>query len=44
MFVSWIKDVPFTDSGVKLLEGTKAFLVEEKLAQKGFDLNQWILK
>lgn len=42
--IELIKDVPFTEPGVKLLEGTKAFLVEEKLAQKDFDLNQWILK
>ncbi|NOU92771.1 transporter substrate-binding domain-containing protein [Paenibacillus sp. LMG 31456] len=42
--ISNIKDVPFTDEGIKLLEGTKKFLVDEKLAEKDFDLNQWILK
>ncbi|MEI7027093.1 ABC transporter substrate-binding protein [Paenibacillus sp. y28] len=42
--ISSIKEVPFTDSGFKLLEGTKKFLVDEKLAEKDFDLNQWILK
>ncbi|WP_241243111.1 ABC transporter substrate-binding protein [Paenibacillus whitsoniae] len=42
--ISTIKDVNFTDDGVKLLEGTKQFLVDEKLAEKDFDLNQWILK
>ncbi|SFK75433.1 NitT/TauT family transport system substrate-binding protein [Paenibacillus sp. 1_12] len=42
--ISSIKDVPFTDEGIKLLEGTKKFLVDEKLAEKDFDLNQWILK
>lgn len=42
--ISTIKDTPFTDAGVQLLEGTKKFLVEEKLAEKDFDLKQWILK
>lgn len=42
--ISQLKDVPFTDEGLKLLEGTKKFLVEEKLAEKDFDLNAWILK
>ncbi|SDD58064.1 NitT/TauT family transport system substrate-binding protein [Paenibacillus sp. UNCCL117] len=42
--ISGIKDVPFTDEGIKLLEGTKKFLVEEKLAEKDIDINQWILK
>ena len=42
--INSIKDVPFTDEGIKLLEGTKKFLVEEKLAEKDFDLQQWILK
>lgn len=39
-----IKDVPFTDEGLKLLEGTKNFLVEEKLADNDFDINEWVLK
>ncbi|TXK84741.1 transporter substrate-binding domain-containing protein [Paenibacillus sp. N3.4] len=42
--ISGIKDVPFTDEGIKLIEGTKKFLVDEKLAEKDFDLNKWILK
>jgi sulfonate transport system substrate-binding protein len=42
--IQLIKDVPFTEDGIKLLEGTKKFLVEEKLADADFDLNQWILK
>ncbi|TBL75400.1 transporter substrate-binding domain-containing protein [Paenibacillus thalictri] len=42
--ISNIKDVPFTDEGLKLMEGTKQFLVEEKLAEKDFDLKQWVLK
>ncbi|GGI45203.1 nitrate ABC transporter substrate-binding protein [Paenibacillus marchantiophytorum] len=42
--IETIKDVNFTDDGLKLLDGTKKFLVDEKLAEKDFDLNQWILK
>ncbi|WP_240418207.1 ABC transporter substrate-binding protein [Paenibacillus periandrae] len=42
--IELIKDVPFTDDGIKLLEGTKKFLVDEKLAETDFDLKQWILK
>ncbi|WP_235941617.1 ABC transporter substrate-binding protein [Paenibacillus puerhi] len=42
--ISGIKEVPFTDEGLKLLEGTKKFLVDEKLAEKDFDISQWILK
>lgn len=42
--ISQLKDTPFTEDGVKLLDGTKKFLVEEKLAEKDFDLNAWILK
>ncbi|QJD86610.1 ABC transporter substrate-binding protein [Cohnella herbarum] len=42
--ISFIKEVPFTDDGIKLLEGTKQFLVDEKLAEKDFDLNDWILE
>lgn len=42
--ISTIKDVPFTDAGLKLLDGTKNFLVDEKLADNNFDLNDWILK
>lgn len=42
--ISSLKEVPFTDEGLKLLEGTKKFLVEEKLADNDFDLSKWILK
>ncbi|UKS29251.1 ABC transporter substrate-binding protein [Paenibacillus sp. HWE-109] len=42
--IETIKAVNFTDDGLKLLDGTKKFLVDEKLAEKDFDLNQWILK
>ncbi|MFB9329139.1 ABC transporter substrate-binding protein [Paenibacillus aurantiacus] len=42
--ISYIKDVPFTEPGLKLLGGTKAFLVEEKLAKKDFPLDDWVLK
>ncbi|MFH5181626.1 hypothetical protein ACHHV8_02740 [Paenibacillus sp. TAB 01] len=42
--ISTIKDVPFTDDGLKLLDGTKKFLIDEKLADKDFDLNSWIVK
>lgn len=42
--IEGIKDEPFTESGLELLEGTKNFLVEEKLAEKDFNLNDWILK
>jgi sulfonate transport system substrate-binding protein len=42
--ISTIKDVPFTDTGLKLLGGTKQFLVDEKLADNNFDVNEWILK
>ncbi|MFC5532091.1 ABC transporter substrate-binding protein [Cohnella yongneupensis] len=42
--ISDIKDVPFTDDGLKLLEGTKNFLVEEKLASADFNIQDWVLK
>jgi ABC-type nitrate/sulfonate/bicarbonate transport system substrate-binding protein len=42
--VDSISAVNFTDAGLKRLEGSKKFLVEEKLAEKDFDLNQWIAK
>lgn len=42
--ISTIKDVPFTNAGLKLLDGTKNFLVDEKLADNNFELNDWILK
>jgi sulfonate transport system substrate-binding protein len=38
------KEQAFTDEGIKQREGTKAFLVEEKLAAKDFNLQDWILR
>ncbi|MFC3746020.1 ABC transporter substrate-binding protein [Paenibacillus sp. GCM10012306] len=42
--ISDIKDTAFTEEGTKLLEGTKNFLVEEKLAKKDFKISDWQLK
>lgn len=42
--IEWIEAEAFTDEGLKLLDGTKAFLIEEKLAQKDFDLDEWIVE
>lgn len=42
--IEWIEEEPFTQEGKKLLNGTKKFLVEEKLAQKDFNVNDWIVK
>lgn len=42
--ISDIKDTAFTEDGTKLLEGTKNFLVEEKLAKKDFNISDWQLK
>lgn len=39
--ISDLQEEPFTDEGTKLLEGTKSFLVEEKLARKDFDITDW---
>lgn len=39
-----IKETAFTDDGTKLLEGTKNFLVEEKLAKKDFNIKDWQLQ
>ncbi|GIO14907.1 hypothetical protein J19TS2_44620 [Cohnella xylanilytica] len=39
-----IKETAFTDDGLKLLEGTKNFLVEEKIAKKDFAINDWVLR
>ena len=41
--VSIIKEAAFTEDGVALLEGTKDFLVKEKLADNDFDIREWIL-
>lgn len=42
--ISDIKDTAFTEEGTKLLEGTKQFLVQEKLAKKDFNISDWQLK
>jgi len=42
--VSIIKDAAFTDEGIALLEGTKNFLVKEKLADNDFAIQDWILR
>ncbi|MWC30665.1 ABC transporter substrate-binding protein [Paenibacillus sp. MMS18-CY102] len=42
--ISDIKDQAFTDEGLKLLSGTKDFLVEEKLAKKDFNVEDWVLR
>ncbi|MDF9843108.1 MULTISPECIES: ABC transporter substrate-binding protein [unclassified Paenibacillus] len=42
--ISDIKDTAFTEEGTKLLEGTKNFLVEEKLAKKDFNISDWQLQ
>jgi sulfonate transport system substrate-binding protein len=42
--IEGIKPEPFTTEGVALIDGTKNFLVEEKLAENDFDINEWILK
>jgi len=39
--ISEIKDTAFTEEGLKLLEGTKNFLVKEKLAKKEFQISDW---
>jgi NitT/TauT family transport system substrate-binding protein/sulfonate transport system substrate-binding protein len=33
---------PFTDAGLTLLKGTKDFLVEQKLIQKDFSVDDWV--
>lgn len=42
--ISDIKDTAFTEEGTRLLEGTKNFLVEEKLAKKDFNISDWQLQ
>ncbi|CAI6071385.1 ABC transporter substrate-binding protein [Cohnella sp. JJ-181] len=39
-----IKDTAFTEEGLSLIEGTKNFLVEEKIAKKDFAIGDWVLK
>ncbi|MBB6734097.1 ABC transporter substrate-binding protein [Cohnella zeiphila] len=38
-----IEEQPFTDEGLKLLDGTKQFLIDEKIATKNFELKDWQL-
>ncbi len=42
--ITQIEEVPFTDEGLKRLDGTKNFLVEEKLATEDFNINDWVLR
>lgn len=42
--IKWQEEEPFTEEGLELLTGTKDFLVQEKLAQKDFEINDWIIK
>ncbi len=37
-----LPDTPFTDAGLALLNGTKQFLVSQKLAAKDFSIDDWI--
>jgi sulfonate transport system substrate-binding protein len=42
--LSNLKSEAISEEGIKLLDGTKEFLVEGKFAKKDFDLNDWIAK
>jgi sulfonate transport system substrate-binding protein len=42
--LSNLKSEALSEEGIKLLEGTKKFLVEGEFAKKDFDLNDWIAK
>jgi ABC-type nitrate/sulfonate/bicarbonate transport system substrate-binding protein len=37
-----LPDTPFTDNGLKLLTGTKDFLVRQKFVKKDFSIDDWI--
>lgn len=39
-----ISEQPFPSEGLKLLEGTKKFLVNEKLAKSDFKVSDWVAK
>ncbi|MBW4080709.1 ABC transporter substrate-binding protein [Paenibacillus sp. S150] len=39
-----IKETAFSEEGTALLEGTKNFLVKEKLAKQDFDISSWKLQ
>ena len=38
-----IEEQPFRDEGLRLLDATKQFLIDEKIATKNFELNDWRL-
>lgn len=42
--LSNLKSEALSEEGIKLLDGTKTFLVEGKFAKKDFNLNDWISK
>lgn len=42
--ISELEEEPFTQEGLERLTGTKNFLVEEGLAKKDFNIDDWILK
>nr|WP_245339079.1 ABC transporter substrate-binding protein [Paenibacillus shirakamiensis] len=42
--INEIKDTAFSEDGLKRLEGTKNFLVKEKLARRDFNIKDWQLK
>ncbi|MBV7506710.1 ABC transporter substrate-binding protein [Bacillus sp. sid0103] len=42
--LSNLKNEALSEEGLKLLDGTKKFLVEGKFAKKDFNLNDWIAK
>ncbi|RKN76046.1 ABC transporter substrate-binding protein [Paenibacillus ginsengarvi] len=42
--VSQLPRETFTDAGIQMLEGTKSFLLEEKLADKNFSVSDWLIK
>lgn len=42
--ISDLADDSFSESGLKLLDGTKDFLVQQKLAKKDFNISDWQLK
>jgi sulfonate transport system substrate-binding protein len=39
---SQVPDQPFTEAGLKLLDGTKAFLVQQKLITADFTIDSWV--
>jgi sulfonate transport system substrate-binding protein len=39
---SQVPDQPFTDTGLKLLDGTKTFLLQQKLIATDFTIDSWV--